>query len=143
MKKRIVFSVFIFSMMSLLAFADGRYIAAEAIPAGAKTFLNKYFANVAVVYPEQEYNEFEVHLENGVEIEFTGNGDWKSVDAKWQPIPTTIVPPSVLAAVKAMYPKAAIVKIEKDWNGFDIELDNRMELKVADNGKVYEVEFND
>ncbi len=143
MKKRIVFSVFVFSMMSLLVFADGRYIAAEAIPALAKTFLNEHFRGITVVYAEQEYNEFEVHLENGVEVEFTGNGDWKSVDAKWQALPTTILSPAVLAAVKAMYPKAAIIKIEKDWNGFDIELDNRMELKVATDGKVYEVEFND
>ena len=143
MKKRIVFSVFVFSMMSLLVFADGRYIAAEAIPALAKTFLNEHFRGIAVVYAEQEYNEFEVHLENGVEVEFTGNGDWKSVDAKWQPIPVAIVPPAVLSAVKGLYPQSAIVKIEKDWGGFDIELDNRMELKVAANGKVYEVEFDD
>lgn len=136
-----VLLVFLISLSSVHAQAGA--VSMEALPKQAKDFLNKYFKGVDIVYLERDYDEFEANLSNGVEIEFMKTGEWKSVDGKYQPIPTGFIPPAVIASIAKMYPKAAIIKIEKDWAGFDIELNNRMELKIGKNGKVYETEYDD
>ncbi len=143
MKKKILYSVFIFAMLSSFLLADGRFITADTLPAKAKTFLSTYFPKIDIVHAEQDRDSYEVNLKNGVEVEFMKNGEWESVDGKYQAIPTGFIPSAVLNAVKKAYPKASIIKVDKDWGGFDIELDNRMELKVAANGTIHEAEYDD
>ena len=131
--------VFLVSTMAVYAQAVG----VEALPKQAKDFLDKYFKGVDIVYVERDYDEFEVNLNNGIEIDFMKAGEWKTVDGKYTAIPTGFIPAAVLASVKKAYPKASIIKIEKDWGGFDIELDNRMELKMDKNGKINRTEYDD
>ncbi len=140
--KKIVLSMLALVVMSMAVFASGRYIEYSKLPNKAKQFLETYFAGVNVVYAEQERNSYEVNLENGVEVEFLKNGEWDSVDAKYAPLPTGFIPSAVLNSIKSEYPNANIIKIEKDWGGFEVELDNRMELKIDNNGRIVRREYD-
>ncbi len=141
--KKIVISMLALVALSMTAFASGRYIEYSKLPKNAKQFLETYFAGVKVLYAEQERNSYEVNLENGVEVEFMRNGEWESVDAKYAPLPTGFIPAVVLASIKNQYPSANIIKIEKDWGGYEVELDNRMEMKIDKNGNILKMEYDD
>jgi len=143
MKKLSTYSIVMLLMVSSLLMGKDQAIPVTSIPKSAKTFLNKYYPNIALVFAEKEWDEIEVTLANGAEVSFFNDGKWKEVDGKYQAIPTGFIPASVLATVKKMYPGVAIIKIEKDWAGFDIELNNRIELKISSDGKVYDVEYDD
>lgn len=140
--KKIVISMLALVALSLTVFADGRYIEYAQLPNRAKQFVSQYFAGVNVVYAEQDRDSYEVNLENGVEIEFRRNGEWESVDAKYSPLPTGFIPAAVLNSIKKEYPNANVIKIEKDWGGFEVELDNRMELKINNAGQIVRREYD-
>lgn len=142
MKKIINYSIVALFLVSSIAMGRDYIIPVTSIPQAAKTFLNKYYPGVELVFAEKEWDEIEITLSNGVEVSFFSDGKWKQVDGKYQSIPTGFIPAPVLATIKKMYPDATIIKIEKDWAGFDIELNNRMELKVGANGEVYEAEYD-
>lgn len=142
MKKLFSYSIVMLLMVSSLLMGRDQAIPVTSIPKAAKTFLNQYYSGIELVFAEKDKGEVEVTLANGVEVSFLSNGDWKQVDGKYQAIPTGFIPAPVLATIKKMYPSAAIIKIEKDWAGYDIELNNRMELKIAADGQVYEMEHD-
>ncbi len=142
--KKVFISMLIVSMFSAMLLADERPSSYEALPSGAKKFLSQYFKNIDVAYVEEDRDSFEVKLANGVEIEFQKNGEWEKVESNYNAaIPTGFVPKAVLNSIKKQYPNASIIKIEKEWGGFDIDLDNRMELKVDNKGNILKAEYDD
>ncbi len=145
--KKILISILvvsIFSIFSMALLADERPSSYNALPAAAKKFLSQYFKNIDVAYVEEDRDSFDVKLSNGIEVEFKKNGEWEKVESNYKKaIPTGFIPKAVLNSIKKQYPNASIIKIEKDWGGFDIDLDNRMELKVNNNGKIVKAEYDD
>ena len=143
MKKMISYSFIVSLILSSLLMANDQVIPVTSIPKAAKTFLNKYYPSIELVYAEKDRNEIDVTLANGAEVTFLNDGQWKSVDGNNQAIPTGFIPAPVLATIKKSHSGANIIKIEKDFNGFDVKLDNRVELKIDKNGKVYSTEYDD
>ena len=143
MKKMITYSFIISLMLSSLLMANEQVIPVDSIPKEAKTFLNKYYPKIELVYAEKDRNEIDVTLANGAEVSFFNDGQWKSVDGKHQAIPTGFIPAPVLAAIKKAHSGANVIQIEKENSGFDVKLDNRMELKMDKNGKIYSTEYDD
>ena len=78
--------------------------------------------------------EYEVKLVDGTEIEFTTAGEWKKVDCRTRAVPSALGPEAITKYVKGQFPKNLITKIEKKRNGFEIELDNDLELIFDKNG---------
>ena len=143
MNKIISYSFIVSLIMSSLLMANDQVIPVTSIPQEAKTFLNKYYPNIELVFAEKDRNEIDVTLANGAEVSFFNNGQWKNVDGNNQAIPTGFISAPVLAAVKKAYPDANIIQIEKENSGFDVKLDNRVQLKMDKNGKVYSTEYDD
>ncbi len=139
MKKVFLFTL-AFCMLSVMAFADDRYVDPSKLPASAKTFLNTYFKGVEVVSSTVDFDSYDVYLSNGVEIDFTKAGAWDTVDGNYQAIPTGFIPKSVLSAVKGFNANAKIVKIDKEWNGYEVDLDSGHDLKISTAGKIIEVD---
>ncbi len=140
MKKLTILGIMSFVLLFTNLFADERPISAEALPNNAKTFLKKYFKDVGIAFVEQDHDSYEVYLEDGIEIEFRRNGDWQKVEGKYNRIPTGFIPKKVISSIKSRFPNASIVSIDKDFGGFDIELDNRIEVKIGSNGNIYEID---
>ncbi len=141
MKKIVLVMLAVFTL-SVTAFADGRYIEYNQLPNKVKQFLSQHFKGINIAYAEEDRDSYEVNLENGIEIEFRKNGEWESVDAKYSPLPTSFIPSAVLNSIKREYPNANIIKIEKDWGGYEVELDNRMELKIDNSGRIVRREYD-
>ncbi|MBO5616012.1 MAG: PepSY-like domain-containing protein [Prevotella sp.] len=140
MKKSVIFlAAFICMMMqSVSASASDRMIPAERIPAPARAFIQKTFPNQAIAFAQLDYDFFrktyEVHLINGVKMDFDSKGTWDKVDCKFSAVPANLVPVALANHVKMNFRGAQIVKIDKKRYGFKVELSNGLELKFNKQG---------
>lgn len=114
----------------------------SSIPQNAQNFIKQHFANTQVTFIERDWDDIEVYLANGIQIEFFPNGDWKEVKG-YGNVPSTILPPNVMNTVKRTYPNAAIVKIEKQFTIFEVKLNNMMELYIDNNGQLLGQKWDD
>ena len=114
----------------------------SSLPQNTQDFISKHFQNVEVTYIERDWEDIEVYLANGTQIDFFPNGEWKEVKS-YGNMPTTILPANVLATVNKTYPQAAIIKIEKQFTIYEIKLNNMMELYIDGNGSLLGQQFDD
>ena len=133
--KKLFLVATVMSVMSLSAMA-GVVIQPAGLPKAAQDFIKKSFPNDPIVYAEQNRKDFEAVLQSGIEIEFFINGEWKEIKSPYQPLSATLLPNAVSNALKQKYPKASILKIQKQYSSYEISLDNRREIYISNNGEV-------
>ena len=121
---------------SAFAFADNDKPAkVEDMPMTAQEFLKTYFPKdkVLSVMLDEKDGDYEVKLENGVKIEFNKIGSWMEIEGHVA-LPKGIVSSNIYDYVSHNYKKTKIFKIERDKNGFEIELNTNVELQFDLNG---------
>ena len=129
------FFVLLFGLMTLNAFAfNDRPVTFQQLPQKAQQFINTHFKGVEFLSATVD-DDYEVYLANGTKVEFTLQGEWKEVKCPGSAVPTAIVPAAITKYVKAQFPNSIIVKIDKKYGGYDVELNNDMELKFDKNGR--------
>lgn len=108
------------------------------LPNKAQTFLNNHFSALKISYVIKDKGffstEYEVTLENGVQVEFNQDGDWKSVDGQDRSIPTAFIPAKITKYIKEKFPNMTISKIEKDSQKYEVELNGDLDLEFNLNG---------
>lgn len=114
----------------------------SSIPQNAQNFIKQHFPNIQVSYIERDWDDIEVYLADGTQIEFFPNGDWKEVKC-YINMPASILPANVMATIQRTYPQAAIIKIEKQFTIFEVKLNNMMELYIDNNGTLIGQKFDD
>ena len=122
--------------LSFSAFADNDKPAkVEDMPMTAQEFLKTYFPKdkVLSVMLDEKDGDYEVKLENGVKIEFNKIGSWMEIEGHVA-LPKGIVSSNIYDYVSHNYKKTKIFKIERDKNGFEIELNTNVELQFDLNG---------
>ena len=152
--KKLLIALFMFSIVSGILFAQanqytpdpnaqyGYGVPLSSIPQNAQSFIRQHFPNIEVTYIERDWDDIEVYLANGTQIEFFPNGDWKEVKT-YMNMPDSILPANVMATVKRTYPQAAIIKIEKQYTIFEVKLNNMMELYIDGSGNLIGQKFDD
>jgi hypothetical protein len=124
------------SVIALNVYAStDRPVSFAQLPQKAQQFINKHFSSVGFLSAKQDDGEYEVVLKDGTKIDFTLQGDWKEVDCHVTAVPAAIVPATIAQYVKTNFPNNIITKIEKNYNGYDIELETDLELKFDKSGK--------
>ena len=114
----------------------------DKLPNNIKSFVKTYFPGTVVMFAEQDYNEYKIRLNNGVEIEFDINGAWKEVKS-FQNFPTELLPKMIVNSIIKTYPNVNIIKVERIWNGYEIKLSNMMEIFIDKNGNIVASQFDD
>lgn len=126
----------LFSALAILATScdNEMTIPQEQLPAKSQQFLNQYFADLEISYILADHNSYDVKLSIGYEVEFHKNGNWKEVDCKMDAIPTGFAPQSIYDYVTANFPTNFITKISHNCHGYDVELNNDLDLDFDKNG---------
>lgn len=131
-------------LQSVICLADDKIIPVDQLPATAKTFVEKNFPQATIEYATKDTEfigaTYEVRLSDGTEVEFDKKGNWDKVDCKKKAVPAAIVPAAISEYVKAHYPNAVIVKIDKERSGYEIELSNDLDLKFNSKGKLIKID---
>ena len=119
--------------LNVYAITD-RPVTFAQLPEKAQQFVNTHFSEVGFLSAKLDDGEYEVMLKDGTKIDFTLQGDWKEVDCRVHAVPAAIVPAAITKYVTSNFPSNIITKIEKSYNGYDIELETDLELKFDKNG---------
>lgn len=108
-------------------------ITVEQLPDTSFTFVEQFFPGIEVVYAEKDEDDgiitYELTLADGTEIEVDANGNWIEIECFRCALPDGIVPQPIVDYVAQNYPNGVIVTIERDDNGYEIELRDGTELK--------------
>lgn len=131
-------------MQTVSTFANDRIIPSAQLPAEAQTFIQKTFPGQGIAYAkiDQDFGKttYEVHLNNGVELEFDKAGTWDKVDCNYSAVPADLIPATIANYVKTHFAGASIVKIDKERYGYDVELSNDLELKFNKQGQLTKID---
>lgn len=112
----------------------------NVLPTPARTTLSTHFKKVAVNHIKIDDNllgkpDYEVILDNGTEIDFDGEGRLKEVDCSRNGVvPAGLIVKPVSDYIKRNYKNARIIGYEVKSNGYEVELNNGIEVKFDRSG---------
>lgn len=139
-QKRFFLVALMCMIMSATTFASDRVITANQLPAAAQTFINQTFPGASIMYAEIDDGKYEVHLNDGTEINFDRKGNWDKVDCKLKAVPTHLIPATIASNVETQFSGTVITKIDKERYGYEIELSNGLDLKFNRQGMLSEID---
>ena len=90
-------------------------------------FVKQYFPEATVLMVDSDWDEYEVRLSDGTQIEFTRS-------------PDELVPEQIANYVKTSFTNQRIVKIEKKRRSWEIELNSELEIKFDKNFNVIRID---
>lgn len=133
MKKSMMLGVVMVLFGWQMAWASNdKPIRPEQLPAKAKAMIERYFPGEKIAFAKQESELFEtryeVVLEGSAKIEFLGNGEWEEIDCRYKAVPEALIPPQLMAEVKARYPEAQVREIKRENGRHEVKLNNGLEL---------------
>lgn len=137
MKKLALLVTFIAS----ISFAD-MVVPASNLPQNAQNFIATNFKGANIMYVEMDYEGYEVTLSNGVKIDFFTNGDWESIKS-YMGVNPALLPAPVAATIAKTFAGVQIIKVEKEWNGFEVKLANRIKAYFDANGNLMGQKYDD
>ena len=125
--------------------SDDKPIQESQLPQTARQFIKSNFAKAKVLFASVDNDfwskSYDVVLSNGVKIEFDGDGNWKEVDSKREPLPLSIIPKQILNMLKVNHANDAPIEIERDKRGYSVKLISGVEIKYDVNFNVREYDY--
>lgn len=108
-------------------------VTVNELPQKAQEFIKQYFPKQEVSFAKVEKDfwekKYEIVFVSGEKIEFDKNGNWEEVKCKFSVVPNGIVPEKIREQLSKRFPDAKVLKIERDSKGYEVELDNKLEVK--------------
>lgn len=141
--KKMMFILLAFVMtMSMPVMSDNdRVITFDQLPAPAQAMLKQHFGDKVPLVITADRSDFNVMYQSGEKVGFDKKGNWREIECKRSSVPEALVPEQIKAAVKKSFPGTTIQKIDRDRRGYDVELDNGLDLEF--NKKFQMVEIDD
>ena len=125
--------------LSMMAADLHRIIPFGELPAKAQEFVTTYFSGHDIRFVRMEIEvtktEYTVRFENGMEIEFNGNGDWEEVESHSECLPSGFLPETILSYLNQRHPNTCLHEISKGRHKYEIELADGSELIFNKNGE--------
>lgn len=144
MKKLVMMLVCMFAVHTMVMADNDKPIQVNQLPTKAQTFIKTYFKSQKVALAKQEselfYKSYDVVFTNGEKVEFDKAGEWTEVQCRQSEVPAQIVPEAIKNYVKANYPDAKILQIERDKKEYEVKLSNRWEIKFDSKMRVIDID---
>ena len=145
MKKRIlVMLAFVLAMCApvcMFVMADNdRVITFDRLPAQAQALLKRHFADKVVMIVTVDFDDYTVMYQSGEKVEFNKSGDWKEFECKTSAVPPALIPEQIKAHVKATFPGVTILKLDRDRRGYEVKLNNGLELEYNRRFQVIDID---
>ncbi|AXP09317.1 PepSY-like domain-containing protein [Campylobacter hepaticus] len=130
----------LFSAMVL--FAKDMVIPANELPQNAQEFIAKNFQNTQIVLVKKDLDSYEVTLNDGTEIDFMFNGEWKDLDGKHKALPYSILP-VVMEKISNTELSSYIVELSKEVNGYKFKFNNGIKVYTDMQGNILRKKLDD
>jgi len=113
-------------------------------------FISTYFPGVEIEEAERENNgNYEVELKNDIELIFDGNGNFLGIaqdeneddqGEDEEDINPSQLPQNILNYIAENYPENSIIEAERDNKGYEVTLNNGVEMEFDLEGNLLSVE---
>ena len=107
-------------------------------------FVEQYFPQANILMVNAEWDEYEVRLSDGTQLEFNRGSEWKKIDCEhssiYTTVPTELIPDRISSYVNTNFAGQSITKIEKKRRGWDVELNSELEIKFNKNFVVTKID---
>ncbi len=148
MRKRVLLAmVAIVAAMSTFTSCDKEDIAVTIndLPAIAQTTITEHFnvENVMLITLDEELfgSEYTVLFKDGTTMDLDKNGNWNSIESN-SGVPETIIPQAINTYLESNYPDQIVIDIDKETTGYDVSLNNQVELKFNLEGTLIGAEID-
>ena len=116
--------------MSFNAKADhNQVITYNQLPEAAQTLLKQYFAGKVPLIVTMDWDDYNIVYESGEKVEFDKQGNWKEIDCKVSRVPSELIPEQIKSHIKATFPGATILKLDRNRRGYEVKLNNGLEVE--------------
>ena len=135
----------IFVLLLLMTACSDKPVVPEQLPAPVKTFMQQTYPGQPITFAQKDLEltgwKYEVFLADGTHIEFDTDDMWDKIESSMTaPVPAQLIPAPVAAHLQANFPGVFVTKIDKERNGYELELANGMELKYNKQGVLREMD---
>lgn len=133
MKKLMVMVFVLIATSTMVKAGNEQPIEIAKMPVTAQTFIKTYFAkaDVSLAKVDTDFMDrtYDVIFTNGDKVEFNKKGVWKEVQCRNSGgVPQGIIPVQICNHVKAKYPNAKILEIDRDKYDYEVRLSGGLEL---------------
>lgn len=129
-----------FCFVAMAAFACGASSTTlSELPSTAQVFLKEYFPDYEVSFIENDDDEYEVTLSNNIKVDFDKRGRWQSISGT-AGLPLEILPVQARQYLESNYPNQIAVEIDREGTGFEVTLQNGIEVHFAQDGSFLRVD---
>ena len=135
----------IFALVLLMTACSDKPVVPEQLPAPVRTFIQGAYPGAAITFAQKDLEltgwKYEVFMADGTHIEFDTDDAWDKIESPMaKPIPTQVIPAPIATHLQANFPGAFVTKIEKERNGYEVELSNGIDLKYNKQGALTEMD---
>ena len=138
-------AVGIFALVLLMTACSDKPVAVEQLPQPVKAFVQQHFPGQTITYAEKDVeltgSKYDVVLADGTRVDFDTDNVWDKIECTMaSPVPTALIPAPIVTHIQTNFPDAMILKIDKDYDGYEVELANGLELKFNKQGVLTEMD---
>lgn len=128
-------------MMSFNAKADhDQVITFDQMPEVAQAFHKQFFANKVPLVVTVDWDDYTIRYESGEKVEFDKQGNWKEIDCRASLVPVELIPEQIKANIQATFPSAIILKIDRNRCGYEVKLNNGLEVEFSPTFQVIDID---
>lgn len=125
--------------------AADRPIEHHSLPQKAQNFIKQHFPKSSIALAKVDTDllskSYEVRLNDGTKLEFDSDGEWSEVKcSKGSTLPAEIIPKPIAKYLAQNYPTTSLTEIERDRNGYQIELTNGLEIEFNNRFQVVDID---
>ncbi len=131
------------SMMCLTSCGDKTVDPAQ-LPQQIQSFVKQTFPGQTISFAQKDCDflcsHYEITLTDGTQVSFDSDDVWDKIESPMQGVPASVVPAPVATYVNTSFPGIGIKKIDKERNGYEVELLNGIEVKLNQQGALMEMD---
>lgn len=126
---------------SFIAKADhDQVITFDQMPEAAQAFHKQYFAGKVPLVVTVDWDDYTIRYESGEKVEFDKQGSWKEIDCRASQVPVELIPEEIKANIAATFPGAVILKIDRNRRGYEVKLNNGLEVEYSPTFQVIDID---
>ena len=135
----------IFALVLLMTGCSDKPVMPTELPAPVMSFIQQTYPGQTITFAQKDLEltgwKYEVFLADGSHVEFDTDDMWDKVESPMtQPVPAQLIPAPIAAHIQTNFPGAFVTKIDKESNGYEVELANGVELKYNKQGALMEMD---
>ena len=135
----------IFALVLLMTGCSDKPVLPTELPAPVMSFIQQTYLGQTITFAQKDLEltgwKYEVFLADGSHVEFDTDDTWDKVESPMtQPVPAQLIPAQIATHLQANFPGAFVTKIDKERNGYEIELATGVELKYNKQGALMEMD---